>query len=225
MRPMNNTAPVIPLDRAQEMQAGNMATPWTLSLTSELSTVRSSSCRNAEIRSDDEYGQAVQTSAYMAPQQSTSTVDVNAFGRSTRAREVSQPLAQSGAIPAGFEGPEDDMKYHPPAGKGYANGSDPFDDDEAGPSAYSFAAPGTGPYSAQRKRGRWRRIREDYLTDVDWTFGLNRLLRRRSRFDGVPREVALNDPEANRLKGFENNAVSTGKYGPITFLPQFLFCT
>ncbi len=69
-----------------------------------------------------------------------------------------------------------------------------------------------------------QRIKEDYLTDVDWTFGVNALLRRRSMFDGIPREVALNDAEANKVKGYENNSVSTGKYGPITFLPKFLYC-
>ena len=66
-------------------------------------------------------------------------------------------------------------------------------------------------------------IREDYLTHVDWRFGLDALLRRKSKFDGVPREVSLHDPEGNRVKGYESNAVATGKYGPITFLPKFLY--
>lgn len=136
--------------------------------------------------------------------------------------ESSLPLAQSGAKPAGFSGPmDDDGKYYPPAFKGYATGGDPFDDEE-GPSAYSFSAPGSGPY-AQPRRGRWARIKEDYLTVVDWTFGLNALLGRKSKFDGVPREISLNDPEGNRVKGYESNAVATGKYGPVTFLPKFLY--
>jgi phospholipid-transporting ATPase len=106
--------------------------------------------------------------------------------------------------------------------KGYSGGGDPFEDEE-GPSAYSFSAPQAGPYSRSRK-GRFARFKEDYLTDVDWTMGLDKLLRRKSKFDGVPREIALNDAEANRVKGYENNSVSTGKYGPLTFLPKFLFC-
>jgi len=130
------------------------------------------------------------------------------------------PFAQSGAAPAGFSGPLDDGKYHPPA-KGYGAGGDPFEDDEE-PSACSFSNPGAGPY-AKQGRGRWTAIKEDYLTDVDWTFGLNVLLRRKSKFDGVPREISLNDPEGNRVKGYESNAVATGKYGPITFLPKFLY--
>lgn len=132
---------------------------------------------------------------------------------------MDQPFAGSGAVPAGFSGPSDDKQYHP--SKGYGAGTDFLDDDE-GPSAYSFSAPAQGPY-ARSRRGRWSRIKEDYLTDVDWTFGVNRLLRRKSKFDGVPREINLNDPEGNRVKGFESNAVATGKYGPITFLPKFLF--
>ena len=107
-------------------------------------------------------------------------------------------------------------------GKGYGRGGDPFDDDE-GPSAYSFSAPQAGPY-ARAKRGRWATFKENHLTDVDWTFGVNSLLGRKSKFDGVPREISLNDPAGNKVKGFENNSVSTGKYGPITFLPKFLFC-
>jgi phospholipid-transporting ATPase len=107
-------------------------------------------------------------------------------------------------------------------GKGYGRGGDPFDDDE-GPSAYSFSAPQAGPYS-RAKRGRWATFKENHLTDIDWTLGLNSLLGRKSKFDGVPREISLNDPAGNKVKGFENNSVSTGKYGPITFLPKFLFC-
>ena len=57
---------------------------------------------------------------------------------------------------------------------------------------------------------------------MDWTFGVNALLRRKSKFDGVPREISLNDPEGNRVKGYESNAVATGKYGTLTFLPRFL---
>lgn len=53
---------------------------------------------------------------------------------------------------------------------------------------------------------------------------MNRLLGRKSKFDGIPREIALNDPAANQVKGFESNSVSTGKYGPITFIPKFLYC-
>ena len=135
--------------------------------------------------------------------------------------DASEPFAQSGAVPAGFSGPDD--KFPPEqAGKGYGRGGDPFDDDE-GPSAYSFSAPQAGPYS-RAKRGKWATFREDHLTDIDWTFGVNSLLGRKSKFDGVPREISLNDPAGNKVKGFENNSVSTGKYGPITFLPKFLFC-
>lgn len=111
-------------------------------------------------------------------------------------------------------------------GKAYGGGggADPFEDED-GPSAYSFSNPQSGPYARTQKGSRWSRFREDHLTDVDWTLGLNKLLGRKSKFDGVPRELALNDPEANHVKGFENNSVSTGHYGPITFLPKFLYCT
>ncbi|RXK37094.1 phospholipid-transporting ATPase [Tremella mesenterica] len=172
---------------------------------------------------DDEYGISGHSSGYLAPEESTSTVSVSRpFSRSIPSiEESSLPLAQSGAVPAGFSGPIDDKQYHPST-KGYSNGVDPFDDDESGPSAYAFTAPGTGPY-ARRRRSRWAAFREDHLTDIDWTFGVNRLLRRKSKFEGMPREVTLNDPEANRLKSYEKNSVSTGKYGPITFLPKFLF--
>lgn len=172
--------------------------------------------------SDDEYGQPGQSTSYLPSQPSASTTNVvRPFGRS-QPKANNFPLAQSGAMPAGFSAPlDDDNKYHPSASKGYAAGGDPFDDDE-GPSAYSFSAPGAGPY-ARPRRGRWARIKEDYLTDVDWTFGLDSLLRRKSKFDGIPREISLNDPEGNRVKGYESNAVATGKYGPITFLPKFLF--
>lgn len=123
-------------------------------------------------------------------------------------------------MPAGYHVDDTDKGY---GGKSYGGGGDPFEDEE-GPSAYSFSNPQSGPYARTQTRSRWTRIKEDHLTDVDWTLGLNKLLGRRSRFDGVPRELALNDPEANRVKGFENNSVSTGHYGPITFLPKFLFC-
>ena len=135
--------------------------------------------------------------------------------------DASEPFAQSGAVPAGFAGP-DDKHLGETMGKGYGRGGDPFDDDEV-PSAYSFSAPQAGPYS-RAKRGRWATFKENHLTDVDWTFGVNSLLGRKSKFDGVPREISLNDPAGNKVKGFENNSVSTGKYGPITFLPKFLFC-
>lgn len=159
--------------------------------------------------SDDEYGP--QSSGYLA---STSNQNVSRFGSSRR--EVQEPLAAAGAPPAGSSGKYEDG----PGSKGYSG--NPFEDDE-GPSAYSFSNPPSGPY-AQRKRSRWAQFREDHLTDVDWTLGLNKLLGRKSKFDGVPRELALNDPEANHIKRFEINSVSTGKYGPITFLPKFLFC-
>jgi len=132
--------------------------------------------------------------------------------------DSSRPFAQSGANPAGFNDHATDKQYHP--SKDYAAGG-LLDEDE--PSAYAFSAPSSGPYSRPR-RGRWATIKDDYLADVDWTFGVNRLLGRKSKFDGVPRDIALNDPEANKVKGFENNSVSTGKYGPITFLPKFLLC-
>jgi phospholipid-transporting ATPase len=135
--------------------------------------------------------------------------------------DASEPFASSGAVPAGFSGP-DHKDQSDTMGKGYGRGGDPFDDDE-GPSAYSFSAPQAGPYS-RAKRGRWSTFKENHLTDVDWTFGVNSLLGRKSKFDGVPREISLNDPAGNKVRGFEKNSVSTGKYGPITFLPKFLFC-
>ena len=98
---------------------------------------------------------------------------------------------------------------------------DPFEDED-GPSAYAFTPQASGPYGPIRRSGRWQTFREDHLTDVDWTFGLNQLVGRKSRFEGVPREIQLNDPEGNRVKGFESNSVATGKYGPLTFLPKFL---
>jgi len=172
--------------------------------------------------SDDEYGQPGSSTAYQAPQ-SSSTVNVSrGFGQSQPSlMDASEPFAQSGAVPAGFAGP-DDKHMGEPMGKGYGRGGDPFDDDE-GPSAYSFSTPQAGPYS-RAKRGKWATFKENHLTDVDWTFGVNSLLGRKSKFDGVPREISLNDPAGNKVKGFENNSVSTGKYGPITFLPKFLFC-
>lgn len=171
------------------------------------------------ILSDDEYGHPSSSSGYLP---TSSNIGVNnAYDRSQPSLvESSRPFASSGAVPAGLAGPNDNTKYHP--SKGYSGGDDFLDDDE-GPSAYAFSAPQDGPY-ARPRRSRWTKIREDYLTDVDWTFGVNKLLGRRSKFDGVPRDIALNDPEANRVKGFESNSVSTGKYGPITFLPKFLFC-
>jgi phospholipid-transporting ATPase len=128
--------------------------------------------------------------------------------------DASEPFAQSGAVPAGFSGPDD--KYDS------RSKSDPFEDED-GPSAYSFSAPPVGPYS-RSKKGKWATFKDNHLTDIDWTFGVNSLLGRKSKFDGVPREISLNDPAGNKVKGFENNSVSTGKYGPITFLPKFLFC-
>jgi phospholipid-transporting ATPase len=171
------------------------------------------------LHSDDEYGQAG-ASHYQAS--SSAPNSSKPFGTTANSLvDPSLPFAQSGAVPTGFSGPDDDKGYLPSSSKGYASGGDPFDDDE-GPAAYSFSAPSSGPYARQR-RSRWQGIKEDYLTDVDWTFGVNALLGRKSKFDGVPREIALNDPEGNRVKGFEGNAVATGKYGPITFLPKFLF--
>ena len=113
----------------------------------------------------------------------------------------------------------EDKKYHP--SKSYA-GADFLDDDEE-QAAYAFSAPDHGPYPGH-KIGRWAKLKDRYLTDVDWTFGVDKLLGRKSKFEGVPRDITLNDPEANRMQGFESNLVSTGKYGPVTFLPKFLFC-
>jgi phospholipid-transporting ATPase len=168
--------------------------------------------------SEDEYG-PTQSSAYLPAQASTSEFNASSIHRDRSRRDASEPLAASGVVPAGFGGPEDANKGFD--GKPY--GVDPFEDDE-GPSAYTFSDPQSGPYARTSNRSRWARIKEDHLTDVDWTMGLNKLLGRRSKFDGVPRELALNDPEANRAKGFENNSVSTGHYGPITFVPKFLYC-
>ena len=145
----------------------------------------------------------------------------NTFRRSRQApAESSRPLANAGAVPAGFSGYDEDFK-HGHSGK-MGGMSDPFEDED-GPSAYAFTPEANGPYGMPR-RGRWQRFREDHLTDVDWYFGLGQLFGRKSRFEGVPREVQLNDPEGNRVKGFEKNTVATGKYGPLTFLPKFLFC-
>lgn len=171
--------------------------------------------------SDDEYGHPGSSSTYLPPQ-SSSTVNVarGGLGRSQPSlMDASEPFAQSGAVPAGFSGPSD--KYGAKdSGKPY--GGDPFEDED-GPSAYDFSAPPVGPYS-RAKRGKWATFKDNHLTDIDWTFGVNSLLGRKSKFDGVPREISLNDPAGNKVKGFEKNSVSTGKYGPITFLPKFLFC-
>lgn len=178
--------------------------------------------------SDDEYGPAVSNSysGYLAPHPSSALHSSQPLGRSDPSLlESSMPLANAGAMPAGFSGPMDDNDvkgYQASSSTAYA-AEDPFRDDE-GPSAYAFTAPGASSGWTQPRRSRWQMFRDDYLTDVDWSFGVNQLLRRRSKFDGVPREIALNEPEENRLKGFERNSVTTGKYGPITFLPKFLLC-
>lgn len=130
--------------------------------------------------------------------------------------DADQPFANEGAAPAGYGAPSSSRKF------GASPGDDPFADDEE-PSAYTFSAPSSGPYAGRQHRGRWQRIKEDYLTDVDWTFGVGQLLGRKDKLDGMPREILLNDPEGNRVKGYEKNSVKTGKYGPITFLPKFLF--
>jgi hypothetical protein len=174
-----------------------------------------------DMDSDDEFGHPVHSAGYHPSQPSSPQLNASKpFGRSEHSLvDASRPFAQAGAVPAGFAGQSDD-KY-PSTSKGYGAGGDPFDDDEEGPAAYSFSEPNHGPY-ARHKRTRWQGIKEDYLMDLDWTFGVNALLGRRSKFDGVPREISLNDPEGNRVKGFEGNAIATGKYGPITFLPKFL---
>ncbi|KIR73019.1 phospholipid-transporting ATPase [Cryptococcus deuterogattii CA1014] len=169
---------------------------------------------------DDEYGPDVANSysGYFAPHGS------QPLGHSDPSLlESSVPLANAGAIPAGFSGPMDDADirgYQASSSRDYA-AEDPFKDDE-GPSAYAFTAPGASTGWTQPRRGRWQIFRDEYLTDVDWSLGLNQLLRRKNKFDGVPREITLNEPEENRLRGFEKNSVTTGKYGPITFLPKFL---
>ncbi|AFR92516.2 phospholipid-transporting ATPase [Cryptococcus neoformans C23] len=175
---------------------------------------------------DDEYGPTVSNSysGYLAPHHSSALHSSQPLGRSDPSLlESSIPLANAGAMPAGFSGPMDDSDakgYQASSSRDYA-AEDPFRDEE-GPSAYAFTAPGASSGWTQPRRGRWQIFRDDYLTDVDWSFGVNQLLRRKSKFDGVPREIALNEPEENRLKGFERNSVTTGKYGPITFLPKFL---
>lgn len=132
--------------------------------------------------------------------------------------DADQPFAHEGAPPAGYGGSRD-------LRKDYLGGpnEDPFADDELSAN-YTFSAPTDGPYAVRKRRGRWGRFKDDYLTDVDWSFGVDKLLRRKDKFEGIPREVLLNDPEGNRVKGYEKNAVQTGKYGPLTFLPKFLFC-
>lgn len=152
----------------------------------------------------------------MPSQPSTSGINLTSPYASQRGQE---PLSETGALPAGRSAGGLDKPY---GGKGYAGADDPFGDEEE-PSPYSFSNPESGPYS-QPKQGRLAKFKDDHLTDVDWTLGLNKLLRRKSKFEGLPREIALNDPAANGVKGYENNSVSTGKYGPITFLPKFLFC-
>ena len=137
------------------------------------------------------------------------------FGRPPRAfGEAAQPLARSAAPPAGFEEDLDDKAYAKP----YHGGEDPFADELDAPALYT---PDYGAYG--KSRSRWSSFRERYLTDIDWQFGLHNLISRKSRFDGVPRDVQLNDPEGNRIQRFESNSVATGKYGPLTFLPKFLF--
>jgi phospholipid-transporting ATPase len=161
---------------------------------------------------DDDFGHPAQTSGYMQPIASTSS---RAGGQSLF--DADQPFAHQGAAPAGFSGPSGGKKDF----LGGTN-EDPFADDEAA-AAYTFSAPTDGPYAVRKRRGRWQRFKEDHLTDIDWSFGVDKLLRRKNKFDGIPREVLLNDPEGNRVKGYEKNSVSTGKYGPLTFLPKFLF--
>lgn len=179
-------------------------------------------------RSDDDFGQPVQGGSGYMPSTSNLSVENPSFGASQPSLfDADRPFAQAGASPAGWSagGPSssDNKSYAGGSGsKSYPQADDPFADDE-GISAYQFTAPMDGPYAPRQKRGRWQRIKEDYLTDVDWTFGLNRMLGRKNKFDGVPREILINDPQGNKVKGYENNSVSTAKYGPITFLPKFLF--
>ncbi|KAL1411420.1 aminophospholipid translocase [Vanrija albida] len=155
---------------------------------------------------DDDFGPPTQSSGgYMA---STSRGTGNGFGVSNASLfDADRPFAGEGVAPAGHHSAKKDDLF----------------DDEDGPAAYSFSAPTASPYAGRYRRSRWARFKEDYLTDVDWTFGLNAMLGRKDKFDGVPREVMMNDPEGNRVKGYEGNSVTTGKYGPITFLPKFLF--
>lgn len=171
----------------------------------------------ADTKSEDEYNNPAASAQYLPSEPSTSVVNVSSPYASQR--RDGNPLSGSGAPPAGRGTAHLDKPYQ---GKGYAGADDPFGDEEE-PSPYSFSNPQSGPYS-RPKQGRLAKFKEDHLTDVDWTLGLNKLLRRKSKFEGMPREIALNDPAANGVKGFENNSVSTGKYGPITFLPKFLFC-
>ncbi|BEI85482.1 hypothetical protein CcaverHIS002_0508830 [Cutaneotrichosporon cavernicola] len=165
-------------------------------------------------RVDDDFGLPAhaQTSGYMQPIASTST---HTAGQSLF--DVDQPFAHQGATPAGYGGFSGGKKDF----LGTTN-EDPFADDEAA-AAYTFSAPTDGPYAVRKRRGRWQRFKDDYLGEIDWSFGVDKLLRRKNKFDGIPREVMLNDPEGNRVKGYESNSVSTGKYGPLTFLPKFLF--
>lgn len=143
------------------------------------------------------------------------------FGQSNPSLfDAEEPFAHEGAMPAGFSRSETNQ-----AGGGYGGGAaavNPFDDDD-GPGAYAFSASAdNAAYAGRYKRSRWQRFKEDRLSDIDWTFGVNSLLGRKSKFDGVPREIMINDPEGNRVKGYEKNSVSTAKYGPLTFLPKFL---
>ena len=171
--------------------------------------------------SEDEFNHPSASAQYLPSEPSTSGINVSSpYGTQGRS---SQPLSGAGAAPAGRQGQGQGQEYDKPVpGKGYAGADDPFGDEEE-PSPYSFSNPQSGPY-ARSKQGRIAKFREDHLTDVDWTLGLNKLLRRKSKFEGLPREIALNDPGANTVKGYEKNSVSTGKYGPITFLPKFLYC-
>lgn len=167
--------------------------------------------------SDDDFGNHPQPTGYMS---STSAAERGFAASQPSLFDADQPFADQGAIPAGFS-----KGNASTSGGGYGGGGaavNPFDDDE-GPAAYSFSGPGELPYAKRYKRGRWQRFKDDYLTDVDWTFGVNAMLGRKSKFEGIPREILLNDPAGNRVKGFEKNMVRTGKYGPLTFLPKFLF--
>ncbi|WVO16102.1 hypothetical protein L204_103768 [Cryptococcus depauperatus] len=208
-------------DLFQDVSSPNLFSPQVGSSYKQSKPSSASTTMDPFFDDDEEYGaQPVGHFGYLAPQ-STSNVNASTSFRHSDPSfvESRMPLAASGAIPAGFSGP---ARNGGQLSEARAYGEDPFGDDES-PSAYAFAGPGATVSGGPPRRSRWQKFRDDHLTDIDWTLGLNQMLRRKSKFEGITRDITLNDPEGNRVKGFENNVVTTGKYGPLTFLPKFLY--
>lgn len=138
-----------------------------------------------------------QSAGYLAPQVSAT----GRYGGGGPSVEADLPLTQSAALPAGFDGPS--TPYAPQT-------SHRRDESQN----YSFSSPAHRPPRSNRFQGL-----KEQMQDVDWTFGLGR----GSKADGLPREVALNDPVRNKSQKWRGNSVSTRKYNPVTFVPKFLF--